>query len=43
MGEVFKDKAEEEEASVIDLVSTVLQLLRRDLQAVVDSMEPVEL
>ena len=28
---------------VMDLVLTVLQLLRRDLQAVVDSMEPVEL
>ena len=43
MGDIFKDKAKEEGASVIDLVITVLQLLRRDLQAAVNSMEPVEL
>ena len=42
MGSVFKDKAKEERASITDLVLTVLQLLREDLQAAVDFMEPVE-
>ena len=43
MGEIFKDKAKEEGAGVIDLALTVLQLLREDLQAVVDSVELIEL
>ena len=41
-GQIFKDKAKEEGASVTDLVLSVSRLLRKDLQAVVDSMEPVK-
>ena len=40
---IFKDKAKEEGVSVTDLVLLMLQLLREDIQKVVDSMEPVEL
>ena len=43
MGEIFKNKAKEEEASVIDLLLLVLQLLREDLWVAVDSIKLVEL
>ena len=43
MEEVFKDKTKERGVSITDLVLTVLQLLRRDLQAAVDFIKPVEL
>jgi hypothetical protein len=42
MSWTFEDEAEEEEASVTDLVLSVLRLLREDIQEGVDSMEPVE-
>jgi hypothetical protein len=38
----FEDEAEEEGASVTDLVLSALRLLREDIREVVDSMEPVE-
>jgi len=34
--EVFKDKGKEEEASVIDFIRQVLQLLRAELKELVD-------
>jgi hypothetical protein len=43
---IFKDEAEEERASVIDLeilVILVTRLLRQDLDRLVNKMEPVEL
>ena len=43
MGEIFKNKAKKEGVSVTDLVLTILQLLIRDLQAVVNSIKLVEL
>jgi hypothetical protein len=46
MGSIFKDKAEEEGVSVIDLkilVVLVIRLLRQDLNKLVNRMEPVEL
>jgi hypothetical protein len=46
MDSIFKDKAEEEGASVTDLevlVVLVTKLLRRDLNRLVNRMEPVEL
>jgi hypothetical protein len=46
MDSIFKDKAEKEGASVTDLkilVVLVIRLLRRDLNRLVNGMEPVEL
>jgi hypothetical protein len=46
MDSIFKDEAEEEEASVIDLkilMVLVTRLLRRDFNRLVNGMEPVEL
>jgi hypothetical protein len=46
MDSIFKDKAEEEEVSVIDLkilVVLVTRLLRRDLNRLVNGMELVKL
>jgi hypothetical protein len=46
MGSIFKDKAKEERASVINLeilMVLVTGLLRRDLNRLVNGMEPVEL
>jgi hypothetical protein len=46
MDSIFKDEAEEEGASVINLeilVVLVTRLLRRDLDRLVNRMEPVEL
>jgi hypothetical protein len=46
MGSIFKDEAEEEGISVTDLeilVVLVTKLLRRDLDKLVNRMEPVEL
>jgi hypothetical protein len=46
MDNIFKDKAKEEEVSVIDLkilVVLVTRLLRRDLDRLVNGIEPVEL
>ena len=43
MNWTFKNETEEEGASVIDLVLLALQLLREDIQEVVDFMELVEL
>jgi hypothetical protein len=46
MDSIFKDKAKEEEASVIDLkilVVLIIRLLRRDLNRLVSRMESVEL
>jgi hypothetical protein len=46
MDSIFKDKAEEEGASVIDLevlVVLVTRLLKWDLNRLVNGMEPVEL
>jgi hypothetical protein len=43
---IFKDKAEEERASVTDLeipVVLVIRLLRQDLNRLANGMEPVEL
>ena len=40
---IFKDKAKKEGASVTDLVLLILQLLREDIQKVVDSIELVKL
>jgi hypothetical protein len=45
MDSIFKDKAEEEGASVTDLeilVVLVTRLLRRDLNKLINRMEPVE-
>jgi len=46
MDSIFKDEAEEEEANVTDLeilVVLITRLLRRDLDRLVNGMEPVEL
>jgi hypothetical protein len=46
MGSIFKDKAKEKGVSVIDLeILTVLitKLLKRDLNKLINGMEPVEL
>jgi hypothetical protein len=46
MGYIFKNKAKEEGASVINLkilVVLVIRLLRRDLNRLINGMEPVEL
>jgi hypothetical protein len=46
MDNIFKDKAEEEGVSVIDLeilMVLVIRLLRRDLNRLVNGMELVEL
>jgi hypothetical protein len=46
MDSIFKDKAEEKGASVTDLevlVVLITRLLRRDLDRLVNKMEPVEL
>jgi hypothetical protein len=46
MDSIFKDKAKEEGASVIDLeilVVLVTRLLKQDLNKLVNGMEPVEL
>jgi hypothetical protein len=46
MDNIFKDKAEEKGASVIDLkilVVLVTRLLKQDLNRLVNGMEPVEL
>jgi hypothetical protein len=46
MGNIFKNKAEEEGMSITDLevlVVLVIRLLRQDLNTLVNGMEPVEL
>jgi hypothetical protein len=46
MDNIFKDKAEEEGASVIDLkilMVLITRLLKQDLDRLVNGMEPVEL
>jgi hypothetical protein len=46
MDNIFKDKAEEEGASVTDLeilVVLVTRLLKQDLDRLINRMEPVEL
>jgi hypothetical protein len=46
MNSIFKDKAKEEGASVTDLkilVVLVTRLLRRDLNKLINGIEPVEL
>jgi hypothetical protein len=46
MSSIFKNKAEEKEASVIDLevlVVLVTRLLKQDLDRLVNGIEPVEL
>jgi hypothetical protein len=46
MDSIFKDKAKEKGASVIDLkrlIVLVIRLLRQDLSRLVKGMEPVEL
>jgi hypothetical protein len=46
MGSIFKDKAKEEGASIIDLeilVVLITRLLRQDLNRLVNGIEPVEL
>jgi hypothetical protein len=46
MGSIFKNEAEEKGASVTDLeilVVLVTRLLRRDLNRLINGMEPVEL
>jgi hypothetical protein len=46
MDSIFKNKAKEEETSVTDLkilVVLVIRLLRRDLNRLVNGIEPVEL
>jgi hypothetical protein len=46
MDSIFKDEAEEEGASVIDLgilMVLITRLLRQDLNRLVNGMEPVEL
>ncbi len=42
IGSIFKDEAEEGGDSITDLVITIYQLLRQDLQELVDIMEPVK-
>jgi hypothetical protein len=46
MDNIFKNKAEEERASITDLeilVVLVIRLLRQDLNRLINGMEPVEL
>jgi hypothetical protein len=46
MDSIFKDEAEEERASVINLeilVVLIIRLLRQDLNRLVNGIEPVEL
>jgi hypothetical protein len=46
IGSIFKDKAEEEGVSIIDLevlVVLVIRLLKQDFDRLVNGMEPVEL
>jgi hypothetical protein len=46
MDSIFKDKAEEEGASITDLeilVVLIIRLLRQDLNKLVNGMKPVEL
>jgi hypothetical protein len=46
MDSIFKDEAEEEEVSVMDLeilIVLVIRLLRQDLNRLVNGIEPVEL
>jgi hypothetical protein len=46
MGSIFKDKTREERASIIDLkilMILIIRLLRRDLNRLVNGIEPVEL
>jgi hypothetical protein len=46
MGSIFKDKAEEKGVSITDLevlVVLVTRLLRRDLNRLINGIEPVEL
>ena len=43
IGSIFKDKAKEGGDSVTDLVMQVCQLLRQDLQELVNIIEPVKL
>jgi hypothetical protein len=46
MDNIFKDKAKEEGASVIDLeilIVLITKLLRRDLDRLVNGIKPVEL
>jgi hypothetical protein len=46
MDSIFKDEAEEERASVINLeilVVLIIRLLRQDLKRLVNGIEPVEL
>jgi hypothetical protein len=46
MDSIFKNKAEEKGASVINLgilVVLIIRLLRRDLDRLINKMEPVEL
>jgi hypothetical protein len=46
MDSIFKDKAEEEGASVTDLgipVVLITRLLRRDLNGLINGIKPVEL
>jgi hypothetical protein len=46
MGNIFKDKAEEEGVSVINLeilVVLIIRLLRQDLDRLVNGIKPVEL
>jgi hypothetical protein len=46
MGSIFKNKAKEEGASIIDLeilVVLVTKLLKQDLDRLVNGIEPVEL
>ena len=42
IGSIFKDKAKEGGDSITDLVISVCQLLRRDLQELVNIIEPVK-
>ena len=39
---IFKDKAKEGGDSVTDLVIQVYQLLRRDLQELINTIEPIK-
>ena len=43
MNQTFKDEAEEEETSIIDLILLALQLLREDIQEVIDFIKLVKL
>ena len=43
MKQIFGDEAKEKEASITDLILLVLQLLREDIQGVIDFIKLVEL